>query len=81
VNIADQSSVNMAFQLTDCQTYSLFLAFILVVDRSWDGEEWYTTLVHQGSLLKCPRIMQQDMTCFIVLLFCAYYHVGQTHEC
>ena len=48
MSIADQSSVNMAFQLTDCQTYSPFLAFILVADRSWDAEEWYTTLVHQA---------------------------------
>ena len=34
--------------------------------------------IKQGSFLKCPRILQQDMTCFLVLLFCAYYHVGQT---
>ena len=31
-----------------CQTYSFFLAFIQVADRSWDVEEWYTTLVHQA---------------------------------
>ena len=49
VSIAEQSSVNIAFQLTDCQTYSLFLAFILASDRSWDAkEEWYTSFVHQA---------------------------------